>query len=140
MARSVLNPERLQALLAEFLAEQVAEGTLSIDEIEEAMVELGDAVAREYGRQELARHTANPPPTACCPDCQQPGERVGQRERELLTHRGPVPICEAKYRCPQCRRHSFPSERAVGAGGAVRLYAAGLSQAGACGDPGGLLR
>lgn len=115
MAKSALNQERLQALLAEFLAEQVAEGALSIDEIEDAMVELGDAVAREFAAQQLARQTANPPPTACCPDCEHAGERVGQRTRELLTRRGPVPINEAKYRCPKCRRHFFPSERAVGA-------------------------
>ncbi len=115
MASPTLSPERVQALLAEFLAEQVAEGALSIDEIEDAMVELGDAVAREYGRQQLARQTADPPPAACCPDCQQPGERVGQRDRELLTRRGPVPIHEAKYRCHKCRRHFFPSARAVGA-------------------------
>jgi uncharacterized protein with PIN domain len=115
MASATLNRERMQALLAEFLAEQVAEGALSIDEIEEAMVELGDAVAREYARQQLARQTADPPATARCPDCQQPGERVGQRQRELVTRRGPVPISEAKYRCPKCRRHFFPSERAVGA-------------------------
>ena len=115
MARQALNQERLQALLAEFLAEQVAEGTLSIDEIEDAMVELGDAVAREYAAQLLARQMGHPPPTACCPGCHEPGERVGQRERELLTRRGPVPLSEAKYRCRKCRRHFFPSERAVGA-------------------------
>ena len=63
MARPALSQERLQGLLAEFLAEQVAEGALTIDEIEDAMVELGDAVAREYAAQQLARHTANPPPT-----------------------------------------------------------------------------
>ena len=115
MARPALSQERLQALLAEFLAEQVAEGALTIDEIEDAMVELGDAVAREYAAQQLARQTANPPPAAGCPDGHERGEGVGQGEGELLTRGGPVPVSEAKYRCRQCRRHFFPSERAVGA-------------------------
>ena len=114
MASVKLDLERLRALLAEFLAEQVAAGELGIDEIEEAMVELGDAVAREYAAQVLARRTAEPPATCPCPHCQQAGERVGQRQRELLRRRGPVPICEAKYRCPKCRRHFFPSVGAAG--------------------------
>jgi transposase-like protein len=114
MASKLLDGERLQALLAEFLAEQVLEGELGIDEIEDAMVELGDAVAREYAARMIARHTAEPPETAACPDCQSPGERVGQRERELITRRGPVPFSEPKYRCRQCRRHFFPSVGAAG--------------------------
>jgi hypothetical protein len=114
MASKTLDSGRLQALLAEFLAEQVATGELGIDEIEEAMVELGDAVAREYAAQILARQTAQPPATAPCPDCDEPGERIGQRQRELLTRRGPVPLSEAKYRCRKCRRHFFPSVGAAG--------------------------
>jgi hypothetical protein len=87
---------------------------LSIDEIEEAMVELGDAVAREYARLQLARQMEQAPEHPPCPDCRHPGEPAGQRDREILTRRGPVPIREAKYRCPKCRRHFFPSDRAVG--------------------------
>jgi transposase-like protein len=115
MASKEFDSERLQALLAEFLAAQVAEGELGIEEIEEAMVQLGDAVAREYAARAIARQTARPPEQPPCPDCQHPGERAGQRERELITRRGPVPIREAKYRCPKCRRHFFPSVGAVGA-------------------------
>lgn len=115
MAIRKLEGERLQALIAEFLAEQVAEGELGIDEIEEAMVALGDAVAREYAARAIARQTASPPAEPPCPDCGHPGERAGQRERELITRRGPVPMSEAKYRCPQCRRHFFPSVGAAGA-------------------------
>lgn len=114
MARQVLKPGRMEALIADLLAEQVEQGELLIDDIEEAMVELGDAVAREYGRQQLARQMARPPESPCCPDCKHPGEPAGQRNREILTRRGKVPLREAKYRCPKCRRHFFPSDRTSG--------------------------
>jgi hypothetical protein len=114
MASKMLNRERMEMLMREMLAEEVAAGELSIDDIEQAMVELGDAVAREYARLQLARQTAEPPDDAPCPHCGQPGQKVGQREREILTRRGPVPLCEAKYRCHPCRRHFFPSDRAAG--------------------------
>jgi transposase-like protein len=114
MASKVLDRERMQALIADLLAEQVEEGDLLIDDIEDAMVELGDAVAQEYARQQLARQMAQPPDSPLCPHCRHPGEQAGQRNREILTRRGSVPIREAKYRCPKCRRHFFPSDRAAG--------------------------
>ena len=116
MASTLPNRERMEALMRELLAEEVAAGELSIDDIEEAMVELGDAVAREYARLQLARQMEQAPEHPPCPDCRHPGEPAGQRDREILTRRGPVPIREVKYRCPKCRRHFFPSDRAVGAG------------------------
>lgn len=114
MARNRVYQERLQALMRELLLEEVAAGELSIDDIEEAMVELGDAVAREYARLALARQNADPPDQAPCPDCGQACEHAGQREREILTRRGPVPIGEAKYHCRKCRRSFFPSDCAAG--------------------------
>jgi hypothetical protein len=115
MAKNGVLQERLQALLRELLLEEVAAGELSIDDIEEAMVELGDAVAREYARLQLAQQTAHPPDHAPCPDCGQACEQAGEREREILTRRGPVPIREAKYYCHKCRRSFFPSGCPAGA-------------------------
>jgi hypothetical protein len=34
----------------------------------------------------------------------------------LITRRGELPLTEAKYRCPKCRRHFFPSDQSVGSG------------------------
>jgi hypothetical protein len=114
MASKVMKTARIEALIAELLAEQGEEGEVRIDDIEEAMVELGDSVAREYARQRLARQLAQPPERPPCPDCQHPGEAAGHRHREILTRRGTVSLREAKYRCPQCRRHFFPSDRTIG--------------------------
>lgn len=114
MASKWMKTARIEALVAELLAEQ-EEGEAHIDDIEEAMVELGDSVAREYARQRLARQLAEPPESPPCPDCQHPGEAAGHRHREIMTRRGMVPLREAKYRCPKCRRHFFPSDRPTGA-------------------------
>jgi hypothetical protein len=114
MASKLLNRERMESLMRELLLEEVVAGELSIDDIEEAMVELGDGVAREYARRQLACLLDGSPEHPPCPDCEHPGEPAGKREREILTRRGPVPICEAKYRCPKCRRHFFPSDCAAG--------------------------
>lgn len=105
--------ERLQALLADLVVEEL-DGDATIDDIEEAMVEVGDSVAREFAAQVLARRLAEAPQSPPCPDCHHPGQPAGQRKRSLVTRRGEVPIREAKYRCPKCRRHFFPSDRAVG--------------------------
>ena len=114
MASHQAIQDRVQALVADLLAEELERDDELIDDIEEAMVELGDAVAREFAAQKLARRMEQAPPCPPCPDCQHPGEWVGERSREVLTRRGPVPICEAKYHCPKCRRHFFPSERPAG--------------------------
>ena len=114
MASHKTIQERVQALVSDLLAEELEREDELIDDIEEALVELGDAVAREFAGQKLARHMRQAAPSSPCPHCQHPGERVGERRRDLLTRRGEVPIREAQYRCPKCRRHFFPSDRASG--------------------------
>lgn len=111
MARSKAVQERVKSLVAELLAEESADGQLNnINEIEDAMVRIGDMVAREFGVQSLAAHTSQLPDKPCCPDCGHAGEHLGERPRELITRRGEVPLTEAKYRCPKCRRLFFPSD------------------------------
>ena len=85
----------------------------TIDDIENEMVRIGDLVAREVGLQKLARHTEKVQDDRC-PHCGLAGDRVGTRDRELLTRRGEVAVSEAKYHCRQCRRDFFPSDGAIG--------------------------
>lgn len=119
MARNKSVEERVQALVAELLADEAADGLdgvpETINDIEDAMVRIGDLVAREFGRRKLAGHTSRACASPECPDCGRAGEHVGEHARDLITRRGEVPLSEAKYRCPKCRRHFFPSERRVGA-------------------------
>ncbi|MFM7071873.1 MAG: hypothetical protein ACKO38_08795 [Planctomycetota bacterium] len=112
MARKKALEERVKTLVAEILAEEEAAGLGSprenINDIEDAMVRIGDMVAREFGLQKLARHTSHAPEDPPCPSCGHAGEHQGERTRELITRRGEVPLKEAKYYCPKCRRLFFP--------------------------------
>ena len=110
--------ERIKALVAEILAEEAAEEGAgrfeNINDIEDGMCRIGDMVAREFGRQKLAAHTSRACEHPPCPDCGRHGVRAGSQARELITSRGEVPLTEAKYRCPKCRRHFFPSDVRAG--------------------------
>src|SRR5207249_1660955 len=103
MAGSQAKQERIKALVAELLAEEEAEGEgfdpkhENINDIEDAMVRIGDMVAREFGMQKLARHTGQVCQHPQCPDCGQVGERVGEQARDLITRRGKVALTETKY-------------------------------------------
>jgi hypothetical protein len=118
MARNKAGEERVKALVALLLADEEFEDRggrrENINDIEDTMVRIGDLVAREVGRQKLARHTDEAPEHPPCPDCGHAAQRVGERRRDLITRRGEVPLTEAKYRCPKCRRHFFPSDGRVG--------------------------
>ncbi len=115
MARNKAIKERVKTLVAELLAEEKAEGQLkNINDIEDAMVRIGDMVACEFGVQSLADRMNQLPDNPRCPDCGHAGEHLGERARELITRRGEVPLTEAKYRCPQCRRLFFPSDGRAG--------------------------
>lgn len=117
MARNKTVEERVKELVAELLAEEAAEDLgrpKNINDIEDAMVRIGDLVAREFGMQQLAEHTRQTVTQTQCPDCGHEGVLVGPHRRDLITRRGPVPLTEAKYRCPKCRRHFFPSDGCVG--------------------------
>ena len=119
MARNKAIEERVRALVAELLAEEEAQGLNAKDEnindIEEAMVRIGDMVAREFGVRKLAAHMSRLPENPQCPGCGHAGEHQGERTRNVITRRGEVPLTEAKYRCPKCRRLFFPSDHRVGA-------------------------
>jgi hypothetical protein len=117
MASQLSIRERLEARVRELLLEEVAAGEMTIDQIEDGMVELGDMLAREFAKLMLERQVERRPERPPCPHCQEPGEPAGERSREILTRRGPVQFREAKYRCRKCRRHFFPSGCAVGVGG-----------------------
>jgi uncharacterized protein with PIN domain len=118
MAKNKAREDRIKSLVAEILAEEEARGfdggLENINDIEDEMVRIGDMVAREVGTRRLARHTSRVCEHPRCPDCGSAGEHLGEQTRDLITSRGSVPVTEAKYRCPKCRRHFFPSDGNAG--------------------------
>jgi predicted RNA-binding Zn-ribbon protein involved in translation (DUF1610 family) len=121
MARRITKEEkeeRIKVLVAAILAEEEAEGSEdrqeTIDDIEDAMIRIGDAVAGEVGVQKLARHTGGASGPHPCPHCGHTGIYVKRHSRELISSRGKVPLTEAKHHCPKCRRNFFPSDGPVG--------------------------
>lgn len=121
MARRISKEEkdeRIKALVAALLAEEEAEGwnteRETIDDIEDAMIRISDAVAREVGVQKLARHTGHASGPRHCSQCGQEGVYLKRHSRELITSRGQVPLSEAKYHCRTCRRNFFPSDGGPG--------------------------
>jgi hypothetical protein len=119
MARNKSIEERVKALVAEVLADEEAEGlnTLgeNINDIEDGMVRIGDMVAREFGARKLATHMSRPLEDPQCPTCGHAGEHQGERTRNVITRRGEVPLTEAKFSCPKCRRLFSPSDHRIGA-------------------------
>jgi hypothetical protein len=85
-----------------------SEGDCWFDAIENRAVAVGDAVSAAW----IARQGAKHPSVAeesTCPECGQAGRYVGDRQRELITRRGPATIAEPRYYCPCCRKDFFPS-------------------------------
>lgn len=110
---------RLAAVVREFLAEEgllaaAGQGAPSrFEALEDAAVEVGDALTREVLQQELA---AQPEVDCHCPTCGEAGLRKKERQRSILTRRGPVPVTEVECYCRRCRRSFFPSVPGVGTG------------------------
>jgi hypothetical protein len=96
--------------LCEELGEvQESDGDCWLDAVENRAVEVGDAVSAAL----MARQSAQQKSLdgeAACPQCGEMGRYRGDRERELLTRRGPAMIAEPEYFCPCCRKAFFPDD------------------------------
>ena len=90
-----------------------SEGDCWLDVVENQALEISDAIHAELvARQAEQRLPAEKP--SSCPECGQAGCYRGERQRELVTRRGPTTIAEPEYYCPGCRRAFFPADGRVG--------------------------
>lgn len=89
-----------------------SEGDCWLDAVENRALEISDAIHAEL----VARQAAPglPAEASSCPECGQAGRRRADRQRELITRRGPTTIAEPEYYCPGCRRAFFPADGRVG--------------------------
>lgn len=86
-----------------------SEGDCWLDAVENRAVAFGDAITAAVIAHQAAKR---PPPDgeSTCPECGQAGRYRGDRQRELLSRRGPVTIAEPEYFCPCCRKAFFPDD------------------------------
>jgi hypothetical protein len=85
------------------------------EEIEEAGVQVGDAVARAVMERAVDRQAAETPARTC--RCGQPLEEPTLEPHPMTTRRGEIGWNEPAGSCPQCRRAFFPSEPSLGPAG-----------------------
>lgn len=136
--------DKLRALLAavvrEYLAEEgLLQGPVQGEEslfarLEDAAVEVGDAVTREVLQQELA---AQPEANCHCPTCGAAGLRKKERQRSIATRRGLLEVAEVECYCRRCRRSFFPSVQGVRPGPELRLQSGGVAEGSLCRGAGG---
>ena len=109
--------ERVRSAVREYLAEEglasPREGVAVFTVLEDAAVEVGDAVTREVLEEELSHCSES---DCHCPECGTLGLRKGERRRSIETRRGPVDVTEIECYCRRCRRSFFPSVPRLGSG------------------------
>jgi len=87
-----------------------SEGDCWLDAVENRAVAIGDAITAALIAQQAAKR--RPVDTeSVCPECGQAGRYRGDRQRDLLSRRGPVTIPEPEYFCPCCRKAFFPDDQ-----------------------------
>jgi hypothetical protein len=102
--------EEVARELSEELGEvDASEGDCWLDAIESRATQIGDALSAALLAQQSGRRPAGVE-EATCPQCGKTGRYVGDRQRELISRRGPVTISEPEYFCPCCRKDFFPSD------------------------------
>lgn len=118
MAISELLTAGIRQLAEQAVSEQGLEGSARAEALitlmEEIAVEVGDALAREILKRQLAAQAAVEQPI--CPHCALPGLRKKHRKRLLLSSRGPVEFHEPECYCQRCRRSFFPAVGSFGSG------------------------
>ena len=82
--------------------------------IEDAGVEIGDALACRLMEKALAIQARNASATAEVCSCGQALEEKGQEPHLLKTRRGELAWTEPAGHCPRCRRDFFPSGARLG--------------------------
>jgi len=100
--------EQLLREYAALLEERLPEGSLTLEEIETVVEELGRQQDRRL--EELLIQEQTPPPDnqVACPRCQEPAPYKRQVPREVLTIHGPRRLLRRWHHCARCRQGFTP--------------------------------
>jgi hypothetical protein len=113
MATNKQIRERVESLARQLVEElgevDESEGDCWLDAVENRAVAVSDALAAALMKAQSLRRPATE--ESACPQCGKTGRYVGNRQRELISRRGPATIAEPEYFCPCCRKAFFPDDR-----------------------------
>jgi hypothetical protein len=147
------DPERealIQELTARYvtlLREGLAEEPRTLEQIEQRVEEVGQAVERELERRLLERREQPSVPEenqAACPQCGRLARYKATDTRQLVTRHGEHPLARRRYYCAPCGYGFHPLDAALGLDRGettlqVRLWVAELAPRVALAEGAGLL-
>ena len=142
--------ELIQSLLsgyANVLRERLADEPMTLDEIEERVEEIGQAIEGDLERRLVQRRERPQAPEdnqCACPRCGDRARYKDTEERQLITRHGEHTLARRRYYCSSCRHGFVPLDRALGLDRGettqqVRLWVTELAPRVAVGEGVGLL-
>jgi hypothetical protein len=140
--------EEVLARYRELLQQRLADEPQTLDEIEETVEEIGQAMEKELERRLLERKERPAIPAenhAACPQCGLWGRYRATEERHLMTRHGEHTLARRRYYCGHCREGFVPLDHQLGLDRGettlqVRLWVAELAPRAAVGEGNGLLQ
>jgi hypothetical protein len=101
--------KEMEAAIDKLLVSATAPDKISLTEIEEAALELGqtaqEAVTRHWVEASLEAGESQRPN---CPLCQRTMRHKGYRQRQVVTQSGEIKVRRAYYYCQSCKQGIFP--------------------------------
>jgi hypothetical protein len=139
--------QKLAARYVELLREGLADEPVTLDEIEQRVEEIGQAVEAEMERRLLERRAQPEMPEdnqAACPKCGRPARYKATDARQLITRHGEHLLARRRYYCAACRHGFHPLDAVLGLDRGettqqVRLWVAEVAPRVALGEGTGLL-
>ncbi len=139
--------ESVVAQYRELLQQRLAREPRTLDEIEQAVEEIGRAMEDELERRLLERKAHPEVPAdnqAACPRCGRWGRYRRTEERQLVTQHGEHTLARRRYYCRRCHQGFVPLDRELGldrgeTSQQVRLWVAEIAPRVAIGEGNGLL-
>jgi hypothetical protein len=139
--------EEMLARYREVLQQRLADEPQTLDEIEQAVEEVGQVMEDELERRLLKRKEQPEIPAdnqTACPQCGGWGRYRATEARQLITRHGEHTLARRRYYCRRCRQGFVPLDRQLGLDHGetslqVRLWVADLAPRDAIGEGRGLL-
>lgn len=111
--KAVLKTEA-HAHLEQLLEERIDEQTMTLDEIEAVVEEIGREMNAWLEERLIRQQEPVPANQAACPQCARPGRYHRTLETAVLTSHGSRLIRRRYHYCPRCKKGFSPIDRVLG--------------------------